>query len=272
MFRRVVTLCVVLGFASVANAGAVLELSMSDMGALDTTTPAPNVCCWTDLPGPVQIMQGDSFMVHAFMTTDTTLTSGARLIQLDAEGPLTTVPMSWMGVDADTVNQPPGDGIGNFWFDYTQVSSFAGRFPAQGEIEVMDGFFVSSTAGHTDFSNVGDGTVSTVWATSTAGSAMFFFNADVPVHVGAMVIEVPEDATLGMYTLDLLNSTAQDINSGAAIQFDFENPTDWGVFNGMIDYGPGAGVAGPATFEVVPEPMTLLLLGLGGVAALRRRR
>jgi hypothetical protein len=269
MFRRGLALCVVLGFASVANAGAVLELTMSDMGGLDTADP-PNVCCWTDLPGPVQIMQGDSFMVHAFMTTDTTLTSGARLIQLDAEGPLTTVPMSWMGVDADTVNQEPDD-IGNFWFDYTEVSA-VGRFPAQGEIEILPGVFVSTTAGHTDFSNVGDGPVSTVWASTSAGSAMFFFNADVPVHVGAMVINVPEDAALGMYTLDLLNSTAQDINSGAAIQFDFDNPTDWGVFNGMVDYGPGAGVSGPATFEVIPEPMTLVLLGLGGVAALRRRR
>ena len=85
MFRRVLAICVVLGFASVVHAGAVLELQVTDMGSVDANG---NHVGWAPLtadPGP-----DDQFMVHAYLTSDTTLTSGARLINLDATGPGTT--------------------------------------------------------------------------------------------------------------------------------------------------------------------------------------
>lgn len=266
MFRRGLALCVVLGFASVANAAAVLELQMTDMGTVDADG---NRVGYVDLTGPVN--PGEQFMVHAWLTVDAALTSGVRGLQFDFSGPATTVPYGWLGVDADTNNQPI-DTIPNFWFDYRDTY-FAGRFPPQGEVYVDPFGYFKTTGEYTDFSNVFDAVgdpfaVNTTFGGSSETSNMFVFAAGVPYHAGAMVVSVPLGAEWGDYTLDLLNNTAQDINSGAVIQFDFDNPTDWGAFNGMITYAQGAG---PATFTV-PEPATLLLLGLGGVAALRRRR
>lgn len=267
MFRRGLALCVVLGFASVANAAAVLELTRTDMGTVDADG---NRVGFTDLTGPVY--PGDQFMVHAWLTVDTALTSGVRAVQFDYSGPATTVPYDWLGVDADTNNQPI-DTIPNFWFDYRDTY-FVGRFPPQGQVWYDPIGWFSSTGEYTDFSNVFDENgnpfaVNTSFGGSSETANMFVFVPGVPYHVGAMVVTVPSDGIFDDYTLDLLNDTATDINSGAVIQFDFVTPTDWGAFNGLITYAQGAG---PTAFTVIPEPATLLLLGLGGVAALRRRR
>jgi hypothetical protein len=273
MFRRVIAVGIVLGFATIARADAVLSLSVSDMGTVDEKG---NRVGWAPV---TELQAGNQYMVHATITSNATFTSGARTITLDPTGPGTTIPYDWLGTDIDTVNQPP-DGRPNFWFDYTKVSTFQGRFPAAGLVDVMppNGVYLPSTAGYTDYSNLltealVPSVANTTWATSTAGPSMFFFNAGVPVHVGALVINVPADAVMQDYTIDLLNPTAVDMNTGARIQYDFNSPTDLWVNNpagaGRISYGTGGG---PLPIHVVPEPATLLLLGLGGVAVLRRRR
>ena len=266
--RLCMTLAGLLGAASVAQAGAVIELQVSDTGTVDADG---NVVGWTDLPAPVEVEHGEQFLVHVWMTVDTPLTSGARLLQVDHTGPLTTVPFGWLGTDIDTINQPI-DGIPNFWFDYTQAT-FSGRFPVRGVPECPGLECPSPTGEYSDFSNLGGppgpSPAVTVFAPSTPGAQMFQFVPGEPLHVGAMVVTIPMDALLDSYALDLLNAYAPDDNWGAGLEFDFENPTKWSVVGGDVAYAEGAG---PAEFTVIPEPVTLLLLGLGGLMAIRRRR
>ena len=76
-------------------------------------------------------------------------------------------------------------------------------------------------------------------------------------------------------------ANTDDANFGMVIDFGFgtgpgDPVTKWASasqdtnlqVDAPITYGPG----GPLTLTVIPEPATLVLLGLGGLAALRRRR
>lgn len=266
--RLCTTLVGLLGATSVAQAGAVIELQVSNMGMVDSWG---NVVGWTDLPAPVEVEHGDQFLVHVWMTVDTPLTSGARLLQVDHTGPLTTVPFDWLGTDIDTGNQPI-DGIPNFWFDYTQAS-FSGRFPAQGVPECLVPPCLPFMGEYSDFSNLsgpaGPSPGVTIFVSSTPRTYMFQLAPGEPLHLGAMVITVPMDAPLRSYSLDILNANAPDDNWGAGLEFGFENPTKWSVVSGEVAYPEGAG---PAEFTVVPEPVPLTLLALGGLIAIRRRR
>ena len=266
--RLFTTLVGLLGAASVAQAGAVIELQVSDMGMVDVWG---NVVGWTDLPAPVEVEPGEQFLVHVWMTADTPLTSGARLLQVDHTGPLTTVPFDWLGTDIDTGNQPI-DGIPNFWLDYTQAIPWT-RFPVRGVPECPGLECPPPTGEYLDFSNLtgpaGPNPAITTFAPTAPSAQMFQFAPGEPLHVGAMVVTVPMDALLDSYALDLLNANAPDDNWGAGLEFDFANPIKWSVVNGNIRYSEGAG---PAEFTVVAEPATLVLLGLGGLIAIRRHK
>jgi len=81
--------------------------------------------------------------------------------------------------------------------------------------------------------------------------------------VGHLRISLP--VVTGQYDLDAMNAeTADGTNVGAGVDFGFEHRTIWIPDNGLS--------GGQYTFVVVPEPATLMLLGLGGVAATMRRR
>ena len=116
----------------------------------------------------------------------------------------------------------------------------------------------------------------TIWAATTESQGMLEMLAGVPFHLGSMTVTLP--AVPGEYTLDLLNLANEDTNFGAMIQFGFGNG-DQDTFTTWTSASPGdrgdhsiTYDSGPLTLTVVPEPATLILLGLGGLAVLRRRR
>ena len=92
---------------------------------------------------------------------------------------------------------------------------------------------------------------------------MFVIPSGSPLQLGFGEVTVPGAAAT--YQLDVLNATESNPNFTARIDFDFANPTTWTAFDGTI-------TGGVARMTVVPEPVSLALLAIGGVAVLRRRR
>ena len=79
------------------------------------------------------------------------------------------------------------------------------------------------------------------------------------LSLGTATVTLP-DAD-GTYRLDVVNGDAPNNNSGARFDYGFDSRTIlWPVGGGQTD------------LTVVPEPATLALLGVGGIAMLRRRR
>ncbi|MCH8242539.1 MAG: hypothetical protein IH897_08015, partial [Planctomycetes bacterium] len=182
--------------------------------------------------------------------------------------------------DIEAVNQPR-DGIPKFWFDYSNVMFFdvGGTYPATG---IAFGF--PTTGSYTDFSNLfqGDPLVpfgaATIWGRTTQLPGMLELQAGVPFRLGGMPVTLPTEP--GNYTLDVLNlANTNDSNFGMVLDFGFgglDDPvTKWasaaqgqGV-DDIITYANG-----PLTLIVVPEPATLVYLGVAtglGVARAARR-
>lgn len=107
------------------------------------------------------------------------------------------------------------------------------------------------------------GTVSNITYTATSPTPGFILEYGEGSNlVSTISVTLPTDP--GSYILDVANNQAPDNNTGAVFQWDFSNTQQAFAGDGTLG-------GGQYTF-VVPEPATLALLGLGGIAAFRRRR
>ena len=287
MLIRGLVLVMSLAFVSSAFAGATVDLVATDLGGIldaggNVVAPCSsgqggNPGSFSPVSGPFN--GGETILVHVMVTPSQTFR--LRGAQVDHRA---SSPELQLGMDVDTINQGI-DGIPNFWFDYSPIT-FAGTLPLGTYPATGSGTYGPSTGAYADFSNLGYGTPlvpfppAMYYSQSSDFGDMLEFQAGVATRLGGILVTLPEEP--GDYTLDLLNPPAGEqpsINNGMVFDFGFgatgEDPvTKWasasqdGDDELLISYGAG----GPLILTVVPEPTTLVLLGLGGIAALCRRR
>jgi len=185
-------------------------------------------------PGPY--FGGETFMVDVYVTADRNIQP--RLLGYDFSQTDAMIHLSGPdGPDVDTTQE--------FVFDYGNVilsSALYAKFPNLPQPQTVfygvgpiPGFIMSISAG-------------------------------VPFHVGVVTITLPPEP--GTYLLDAANYSATDDSVGARIDFDFANPQTWSTaMDGEVEIS-----GGQYDFVVVPEPATLALLGMGGIAATIPRR
>ncbi len=183
--------------------------------------------------------------------------------QLDANGPATFRARFFQFDLADSspairiapVLTHPGTDVGDIYFwDFSSLSQCSGDPAACGDLWNID----------SDFS---ENLVKMTFLGLNPALRDFPLTQSVARRVGVMQITLPAD--LGAYpvVLDVLNADDPDPARGAAISYGrgtTQDPrVDLRAFNGQITGG---------RIYFVPEPATLMLLCLGGVAALKSKR
>lgn len=242
MLRRALSLCAVLGLASSAYAGAAITLDAAD--------PANGV----------NYVPGETVRVDflAQLTGGTPTSIRVRLMQFDLSDS-----SAGMGF-APVMNHPLADiGPIPFW-------NFSGSTTcANDEASCGTNYFIDGDASGNNILNM------TYTGLTTSGSFMVTLNQTTNKLVGSLDVTMPSDPAGGDFVLDVLNANNTDDNFGAEIRHGFGVTADPGAFILRAESGDIAMVAGQTnglTFAVIPEPATLALLGLGGLAAAFRRR
>ncbi|MCH8150664.1 MAG: PEP-CTERM sorting domain-containing protein [Planctomycetes bacterium] len=290
MLKRGLVLVLFVAMTSSVFAGATIQLVVTDRG----NTPCNGIdgCVFNPIDATQDFLGGEELLVHVLVTTDRSFQ--VRGAQIDWRASSREL---GLGEDVDTINQGI-DGIPNFWFDYSPILNIPfpgfefpqGTYGASG----LDAANNSTAGNYTDFSNLQQGpanvdfVASTIWASTTASPFPFMLQleAGMPYRLGGMLVTLPSArGGAAEYTFDVLNAEAQTTNDGMSLDFGFgtslkdgsPDPNDlvtkWssvlGAGDDSITYADGSG---PLTLRVIPEPATLILLGLGGLAAIRRRR
>ena len=239
MFTRgLVAVCLVFAMVSVVQADAVVTLT-----AL-TPWNAPNGY----IGGTVVDFQVD-------VTQDTPTDIPLRLMQLDFAASHSA--LTFLGPDDWPTGPPIGDGTPEFTFDFSSTPSsefFYEQFPNYPKSNIA--FPLSAPNPF-------------MLVIPAAGTGVY------PVGTGQVQLPA-EQATKMTYMLDALNAgDADPANRGATVNFGFGGAdpiTTWAATFPRHPVATGAVTGSALALTVVPEPATLALLALGGVAVLRRRR
>jgi hypothetical protein len=253
MLRRALSVCAVLGMVSVANAGLAISLVPSATGpyqpgqTINVDIMAQLTPGTPSVPGPA----GTTSLVRV------------RLMQFDLAD-------SSPELNITPVSHHPTADIGPvpFW-DLSGSSACAADETGCGLNYFIDG----SISGDDDILNI------TYTGLTSSGSLLVTLNQTTAKRVGELQITLPQAG--GDYLLDVLNADEADINRGAELRWGFgstADPTDpTSPLRAQNTAGAGGivyaeGSIGGLNLVVVPEPATLALLGLGGLAAAYRRR
>lgn len=237
MLRRALSLCAVLGMVSYAHAGAIVTL-----------TPSAPV-------DPAGYQPGEHVRVDVSVQLDANspATIRTRLIQFDitdSNDALVLTPIS---------NHPLADiGPIPFW-NLGGSTTCANDEASCGTNYFIDGSLADATPSLLNMTYTG---------LTTSGSFMVVLRQANPVLVGSL--DVTLGNTPGEYLLDVLNADEVDVNMGAEIRHGFSVTADPG--STTLRANGGQIIGGQARLVVVPEPATLAMLGLGGLAAAYRRR